>query len=110
MKKVVLVFSLLTLISCNKEDDVIYEVLPNARVVSVGIDCGDSYLIQFIDDFTELPQTINNTYYEINLPDEYKIDGIEIYVDYRMLEPDEALICTTLGPAYTVLYIISAQQ
>jgi len=41
MKKVVLVFSLLTLISCNKEDNVIYEVVPNAMVVSVGIDCGD---------------------------------------------------------------------
>ena len=64
MKKAVLVFSLLTIISCNKDDEVIYEVVPNARVVSVGIDCGDSYLIQFIDDFTELPQTINNTYYD----------------------------------------------
>ncbi|MFK5958691.1 MAG: hypothetical protein QM495_07440 [Lutibacter sp.] len=110
MKKISLILIGFTflLISCNNDDD--NNELFNAVVIGKGLDCGDSFLIKFNENITRLPNTIDNTFYEINLPNEFKEEGKEIKVDFREPKDNEFLLCTTLGPGYNVIYIISAKS
>ena len=73
-------------------DNEINETSPNATVIGKGLDCGNSYLIKFDDDFSGLPEySLNNTFYEINLPNEFKIEGTKIYVEFREPENEELM-------------------
>ena len=98
-------FSLFT-ISCEK-DEIKYH---KAKVLGVGIDCGDSYLIEF-DDYVEgLPESIfGNIFYEINLPDIYKVEGKMIEVIFREPRNDEFMGCTMFGPTYPQIFIIKVK-
>lgn len=110
MKKIFTLLLLGILISsCSNNDDDNNELF-NAVVIGKGLDCGDSFLIKFNENIKGLPNTIDNTYYEINLPNEFKVAGKEIKVDFRDPEENEYLICTTLGPGYNLIYIISAES
>lgn len=110
MKKISLILIGFTflLISCNKDDD--NNELFNAVVIGKGLDCGNSFLIKFNENITGLPNTIDNTFYEINLPNELKENGKEIKVAFREPKDNEFLLCTTLGPGYNVIYITSAKS
>jgi len=95
------------LISCNKDDDDNYSF--NAVVIGKGLDCGNSFLIKFDENVTGLPTTIDNTFYEINLPNEFKVEGEKIKVKLREPQENEFFPCTTLGPGYNLIYIISTR-
>jgi len=113
MKKKILGFALLLLIftSCTKEDSRIKDDSFNAIVIEQGLDCGNSYLIKFNEDVSGLPQnSFDNIFYEINLPEEYKVEGKPIYVEFRLPENNETMACTTLGLAYPQIYIIEANK
>lgn len=79
----------------------------NATIVGEGLDCGSSYLIKFDSTVTGLPENISHIYYEINLPDTYKIPGRRIAVAFRSPYPGEYINCTMQGPTYAQVYIIS---
>ena len=110
MKKISLILIGFTflLISCNNDDDNIE--LFDAVVIGKGLDCGDSFLIKFNENITGLPNTIDNTFYTINLPNEFKEEGKEIKIDFREPINNEFLLCTTLGPGYNAIYIITAKS
>ena len=110
MRKISLILIGITflLFSCNKDDNI--KELFDATVIGKGLDCGDSFLIKFNENVIGLPSTIDNTFYEINLPNEFKVDGKQIKVDFRETKDDEYLICTNLGPGYNAIYIISAKS
>jgi hypothetical protein len=112
MKKISLVLIGFTflLFSCNKDEENNNNELFDAVVIGKGLDCGDSFLIKFNENIPGLPNTIDNTFYEINLPNEFKEDGKEIKVDFRETKDNEYLICTTLGIGYNAIYILSAKS
>lgn len=108
MKKVSLLLTgfIFLLTSCHNDDD--HNDLFNAVVIGKGLDCGDLFLIKFNDDIAGLPNSVDNIYYELNLPDKLKVEGKEIKVEFRKLKESEYFPCTTLGTGYSAIYIISA--
>ena len=106
---IILVLSFLV-ISCNKNETVNDNNLFSATVLGRGMDCGDSYLIKFNSDVPGLPEnTFDNTFYEINLPDEYKIEGMNIKVEFREPANAEIMVCTTMGIGYPQIYITKVE-
>ena len=110
MKKLVLLLSILFIFSsCNKES-VTSKRVYNAKVLSLGIDCGDTYLLQFKEGVAAIPSnSFNNIFYAVNLPDAYKIDNTEVFVKFREPTNSEIPACTSEGIAYPIIYIISAE-
>lgn len=100
---------LISLTSCEKVEPQLTEQNTfNAVVKSKGLDCGNTFLIEFNEDVQNLPNnTMDNIYYAINLPDEYKVEGTEINVVFRQPEDEEYIACTTMGTTYPQIYIIS---
>jgi len=101
-----IIFGFLVFISCKNDDDN-STIFFDAIVLGKGIDCGNSYLLKFSQNVEDL-STLDNTYYELNLPIEFKIEGKEISVEVRKLQENEFFACTTLGPGYNAIFIISA--
>ena len=107
MKKIILSFILLSFIlsSCEKEEDKTF----NATVIGPGLDCG-SYLIRLNEELSGFIQnSFDNTFYEINLPEEQKVKGKLIYVEFRLPENNELMVCKTLGFSYPQIYITKAE-
>ena len=91
-------------ISCCKNE--IEDKWYNAIVIRKGMDCGNTFLIQFNEDVTGLPDnTSNRTFYAVNLPEEYKVSGTKINVEFREPNSSEMIVCTTMGIAYPQIYI-----
>ena len=112
MKKIILILIglIFMIISCNKNENETNEKSFNATVLGKGLDCGNSFLIKFNDDVSGLPEnTFDNTFYEINLPEEHKIEGKQVYVEFREPVNDETMVCTTMGIGYPQLYITKAE-
>ena len=107
MKKLNLLFIIGFLISCQKEEVKEQPAPePNAIILGQGMDCGDSYLIKFNDNVQGLPTpNLNNTYYTIDLPQSYKVDSLEVYVEYRMPQGNEGMACSAMGPSFTQIVI-----
>ncbi|MCL1932864.1 MAG: hypothetical protein FWF53_03485 [Candidatus Azobacteroides sp.] len=79
-----------------------------AIVIGKGLDCGNSFLIRFDNDVTGLPFP-SKAYYEINLPEKYKINNERINVKFRVPNAEELIVCTTMGPAYPQIYIVEVR-
>ena len=115
MKKLtILCFCILVAFSCNIDDDAPTNNTPppeplfNAKVLRVGIDCGDAFLIQFNENAQNIPvNSGGNIFHEINLPQEYRIDDLEIYVIFREPVVNEIFACSDIGPYYPLIYIES---
>lgn len=106
MKTLILtLLSFFMLLSCSNSDDN-SDNLNNAKVLRVGMDCGDTYLVKFFDSYSNIPQnTAQNTFYAINLPEEYKIENLEIHIDFRLPNENEILNCTSQDISYPQIYI-----
>ncbi|WP_031429005.1 hypothetical protein [Flavimarina sp. Hel_I_48] len=96
------------LISCSGDDDNSKDELLNAVVLGTGVDCRDKFLIKLTENSTRLPSTFDNTFYAVNLPNEFKVKGKDIQVHIRELKKSEYFACTLLGPGYGAVYILSA--
>ena len=104
---------LFTATSCSDNDDAPPENPPppeqiyNAKVIGIG-ECGSAYTIKFNDNTENVPTNYyDNVFYETNLPEEYKVNDLEIYVIFRDITEDELYVCTLQGPAYPQIYILS---
>jgi len=79
-------------------------------VIEKGIDCGNSFLLQFDSNAVGLPiNYFDNIFYEINLPAEFKVAGKQINVTFREPVNDEIMVCTMAGPGYPQIYILQAE-
>ncbi|MEZ5084313.1 MAG: hypothetical protein R2750_12845 [Bacteroidales bacterium] len=94
--------------SCSKQDAMVSEPMYEATILGSGMDCSDAFLIQFKDKINSLPPSTDNIYYEINLPDEYKVPGLTVLVAFREPNLNEYMMCTTLGPGYPQIFIVKA--
>ena len=97
-------FLIIALSSCSKEESY------NATVLGKGIDCEDAFLLKFKEGVSGLPENnIDNTFYEINLPEAFKIEGKKVKAEFREPESEEVMLCTTLGPGYGQVYITKVE-
>ena len=90
------------------KNESIYDEYYNAIVVRKGLDCGNSFLIQFDHDAIGLPSQ-DKVYYEINLPEKYKINNERVSVKFRVPTNEELMVCTTMGYAFPQLYIVDVR-
>ena len=90
------------------DNENVYDEYFNAIVIGKGLDCGNSFLIQFDNDVTGLPSPYR-VYYEINLPEKYKIKNERISVKFRVPNDDEIMVCTTMGAGYPHIYIVDVR-
>jgi len=97
------------IISCTKNNQEDVTAFASATVLGKGLDCGNSYLLKFDDDVTGLTENLDHIFFEINLPDDYKIEGKKIKVRFRSPKPDEMMACTTMGIGYPEIFITKVQ-
>ncbi|MGB1393045.1 MAG: hypothetical protein ACPH4O_03935 [Flavobacteriaceae bacterium] len=106
MKTIILILSVFLATSCSSDDKISF----NATVLEKGQDCGNSFLIQFNEDIDNIPANNNeNIFYEINLPEEYKIENLQITVEFREPTNDELMSCSSMGQSYLQIYIESVE-
>lgn len=111
MKSILLSLFLFALIfsSCSSDDDFQQETY-NAIVLQNGINCTNSYVVHFKEGVQGLPENyFDNSFYEINLPDNFKEHNKEVYLTFRTPQLEETIVCPTLLQNYPQIYILSAQ-
>jgi len=78
----------------------------NAKVLYKGIDCGDTFLIQFNNNAINVPENFtDNIFYAINLPQQYKIEGLEININFRKPYDNEIMACSMMGITYPQIFV-----
>lgn len=96
-------------ISCSKDEE--DKQFWNATVRNKGLDCG-THLLAFDLEPNLYPASYGygTIFYEMNLPDAFKVPETKIVVEMRKLNDDELVACTTLGPSFGMVYILSARE
>ncbi len=109
-KTLILSLVLFLSLSCNNSDDENTQnnTTSNAKVLYKGGDCGNNFVIQFNNNAVNVPtNTTNNIFYEINLPNQYRVNNLDINVTFRQPNNNEIMSCTTQGISYPQIYIES---
>ena len=71
--------------------------------------CDGLYMVQIFEG-EDIPQTTsNNSFYAINLPEEYKKPSLNININYRLPEAEEIPVCPNMEEGYTYIYIIGSR-
>lgn len=71
--------------------------------------CDGLYIVQIFEG-EDIPQTTsNNSFYAINLPEEYKKPSLNININYRLPEAKEIPVCPNMEEGYTCIYIIGSR-
>jgi len=55
-------------------------------------------------------KSMYNSFYAINLPEEYKKPNLNININYRLPKTNEIPVCPNMEEGYTCIYIISINQ
>jgi hypothetical protein len=102
----------LTVISCERHNT--NPTYPfEAVVLGPNMDCG-LFQIKFTYNVEEVIKivgsSLQNVYIAENLPDELKVEGINIVLDIRKPKYPELGACTAMGPSYTWLHVIIAKS
>ncbi|GEC78590.1 hypothetical protein [Flavobacterium aquatile] len=109
MKTLIFSIFIFSIISCSKNENPTPPFFANATVVNQGVDCGNAYLIKFNNGVANVPaNSTNNVFYEINLPNQYKVNNLPVYVTFRLPTDSEIMNCTSLDIAYPQIYIETA--
>ncbi len=82
--------------NCNKAEDLSNDFF-SAVVLQEGRDCGDTFLIDFNEDVSSVTGDTTTIYYANALPSEYKVEGINIKIRFRLLSEEELFACFTSG-------------
>ena len=84
------------------------------RVVGRGMNCGDVYLVEFVEDLFEMYEIVGSdefkTFYADSLPAQFKQKGQMLLVKFRKPSPAEQYECRSLGPSYPHIVITAAQK
>ena len=71
--------------------------------------CDGLYMVQIFEG-EDIPQTTsNNSFYAINLPEEYKKPNLNININYRLPEAKEIPVCPNMEEGYTCIYIVGSR-
>ena len=107
----VAIFSIWTIQACkeNVPDIPTGTTMAKAKTIRKSM-CEGLYIIQIFEG-EDIPQTTsNNSFYAINLPEEYKKPNLNININYRLPEAKEIPVCPNMEEGYTYIYIISINQ
>jgi hypothetical protein len=103
-----LVLTTILISACERQDS---ERTFNAKVLHLGLDCGDAFLIQFNSTAADVPvNSTNNIFYEIDLPNRFKVNNMDINVTFRTAAASEAMLCTTQDIAYKQVIITTTSN
>lgn len=110
------VFFLFSTGSCEKEE--LENEWFNAEVLGTGMDCGGIFLINFMEgDKEKILQILGlendawfPTYDALNLPNEFKINGLPVRVKCRKPKRDEIEYRTANGPGYRQIWIKEIEE
>ncbi len=108
MKNITYYFSLLIIpliLSCNTDDDNSPEpepepIVANAKIVSEGDCWADENLVELYElDENVIPEGERNhpLYQVLNIPQEFWIDDLEIYIEYIPVPENERRFCVDFG-------------
>ena len=100
LKIILLIMSIMFLFSCEKD-------------ITPVQDDGDVYLVEFVEELEKvelITESRGTIYYGDDLPDEFKQDRIVLQIKFRQPTPEELYPCTTLGPGYPHIRIISVKR
>ena len=68
------------------------------------------FLIQFNEDVDDIAENNHeNIFYEINLPEDYKIENLQVMVQFREPANSELMSCSFMGISYPQIYIVSVE-
>lgn len=105
------IFSILAIQACkeNVSDIPTGTTMEKAKTIRKSM-CAGLYIIQVFEG-EDVPQTTsNNSFYAINLPEEYKKPNLNININYRLPKTNEIPVCPSIEEGYTCIYIISINQ
>jgi hypothetical protein len=84
------------------------------RVVGRGMNCGDVYLVEFVDDVFKMYEVVGSdefkTFYADSLPEQFKQKNLTLLVKVRKPTPAERYECKSLGPSYPHIIITTARK
>ena len=105
--RILLFIVLITLcLSCENNESDVFKF--EAEVIGKGIDCGDTFLIDLKNISGDL-EIEDGTYYAYPLPETLKAEGIEIELNCRLPNSDEARACTMLGPSFPHIWVLEVK-
>ena len=83
----------------------------NVTVIAKSNDCEENtYLLKFDENVTGLVNNIQDfTFYEINLPDEFKVINKKLNVTFRQPKSEEYMDCGDPFIKYPQIFIISVE-
>jgi hypothetical protein len=98
--------------NCKKDNNSTSDFLYKAIVIGLNRDCF-LYEIKILNGLEKVKtiagiSPIDSVYIAANLPDSLKVSGLNIQLDLRKPSNNELGACTTLGPAFTWIYVIKA--
>jgi len=103
-RQFIYIFPLLCLLQfCDSTESANFDF--EATVVGQGMDCGDMFLIDLVN-LTGEDAISNGRYYADDLPERYKIQGMEIKLNCRFPNEDELYACTTFGSGFSHVYVL----
>lgn len=93
----IILLSFFLFTNCDKDEEKSFQF--QAIVLTKGLDCGDTFLID-VTNISGDPTIENGVYYAFDLSDDMKINGIKIQFNSRVPEIDEIRGCSMMGPTY----------
>lgn len=102
-----LILSFFLFVSCEKEEPV-EEFWLDAMVIGKGIDCHNHWRIKDVNHTD--PDNSFGIFSEIGLPEEYKVENLNLRLKLRKAEAEEVPFCTTLSVAYPFRVVLEVQE
>ncbi len=119
--KIILLLLIGFLLSCTDSEDENNDIF-NVTVLRQGDKCGLStnhdstldFLVEFNENYNNLPNQSTRIYYASNLPEEFKVEGLQIRINFREPNnenPDEIMTCAefTGGDDFPQIWVISVE-
>lgn len=113
MRHILLILALVIFLpACQEDVDQTLTPEYDIEVVGQGADCGDLLVARILTNQDQFYREVNisafDRAYLINLDEKYKISGLLMKVTLQQATlPDTLVACTTFGPAYPQVKIIT---
>lgn len=102
-------FLSLLLYNCNKTEDLTNDFF-SAIVLQRGQDCGNTFLIDFKEDVFSVTGDSTTIYYANALPNEYKEEGMNVKIKFRLLSEQELFACFTSGIPFPHIVVTEVKE